>query len=124
MSETPKNETPAATAKADITFEQRIENVIKDVLDVKLKALDTRIDTMIEAHLKAKEVEVEHALRKSFGTEADPVIHQSDLIAAIRKASLEATEPNKKTPATVEKAGPEGNKPQSPLDIAFSKYGV
>jgi len=122
MSETPKKEeTPSATEKA-ATFEQRIENVIKDVLDVKLKALDLRIDKIIEDKLSAKEIEVEHALRKTFGTETDPVIHVSDLKAELRKMTLDNVE--KRSPAATEKAAPEGNKPQDPIDEQFKQYGV
>lgn len=121
MSENKQNE-PAAQ-KAELGFEQRVENVIKEVLDAKFKALDTRIDTMIETHLKAKEVEVEQALRKSFGVEQDPVVHKSDLIAAIRKAATENTE-KERSPAAQEKASPDGNQKPDQLDELFKGYGV
>lgn len=126
MTETKQPETPTAEAKAvtaEFNLTQRIESVIKDVLESKLKALEANIDKKIEDILKAKEVEVEQALRKGLGVESDPVIHQSDLISAIRKASLEASESQKKTPAATEKAGPEGNKPNNPIDALYDNFG-
>lgn len=126
LTETPKTETPSAEAKAstaEFNLTQRIEAVIKDALESKLKAMEANIDAKIEAILKAKEVEVEQALRKGLGVESDPVIHQSDLISAIRKASLETAETAKKTPAATEKAGPEGNKPTNQIDAIYDTYG-
>ena len=123
MTEQPK-ETPAAATKAEpMNLEQRVMHVIEDVFDVKIKALETRIDEKIEALLKSKEVEMEQALRKGFGLENDPTIHKSDMIAFFRKAQLEATEPQKKTPAAVEKAGPEGNKTLDPIDKIYDDFG-
>jgi hypothetical protein len=67
---------------------------------------------------------MEQALRKGFGLEQDPAVHQSDLIAAIRKAKLEVNDSGKKTVASTEKAGPEGNsKPINPIDNIFDKFG-
>jgi hypothetical protein len=117
-----KNETPEETAKAlDFNLTQRIENVIKDVFSLKIAALEQRMDTKIEELLKGKEVEMEQALRKGFGLDNDPVIHQSDLVAAIRKAALENSDPAKKTPAPKEKASPEGNGTVDPFDAAVEK---
>jgi hypothetical protein len=119
---------PAAEAKAEadaMNLTKRIESVIKDVLDAKLKALELNMDAKIDAILKSKEIEMEQALRKGFGLEQDPVIHQSDLINAIRKAQLEANPKDKKTEASLSKAGPEGNsKPQgTPIDAVFDSFG-
>lgn len=118
---------PAVTAKAEseaMNLTKRIESVIHDVLDAKLKALELAMDGKIDAILKAKEVEMEQALRKGFGLDQDPVIHQSDLISAIRKAQLEVSPSSKKTPASTEKAGPEGNKtPTNPIDQVFDDFG-
>jgi hypothetical protein len=50
LSETPKPITQTET-KATVGFEQRLETVINEVLDVKFKALDLRIDKMIEEKL-------------------------------------------------------------------------
>jgi hypothetical protein len=124
MAEKPKEETPAAATKAEeFNLTHRIESVIKDVLDAKLKALELNMDKKIEAILKSKEVEMEQALRKGFGLEQDPVIHQSDLISAIRKAQLEASPTEKRSPAAEEKAGPTGNmKPDNPIDNLFKPF--
>jgi hypothetical protein len=122
MTETPKPaETPSAETKA-LNLEERIMKVMQDVFDVKIKALEAKIDGKIDELLKTKEIEMEQALRKGFGLEQDPVIHQSDLLAALRKATVENAE--KRSPAATEKAAPEGNKPQEPLDEAFKQYGV
>jgi hypothetical protein len=128
MTETPKPaETPSAplekaVADGNLNLEQRIMKVMQDVFDVKIKALEAKIDGKIDELLKTKEIEMEQALRKGFGLEQDPVIHQSDLLAALRKATVENAE--KRSPAATEKAAPEGNKPQEPLDEAFKQYGV
>ena len=113
MPEQEKKEAEAITEKAttDLNLTQRIESVIKDVLDQKLKALELAMDKKIVDILKAKEIEMESALRKGFGLEADPVVHQSDLIVLLRKAGLENAESQKRTPAPTEKAGPEGAAP-------------
>ncbi len=118
--------TPKAEEKAtDLNLTQRIEKVIKDVLDVKLKALEATMDKKIEDILKSKEVEMEQALRKGFGLDNDPVIHQSDLIAAIRKASLETADTDKRTPppeASVKSTGPEGNKSPNPFEEQLKQF--
>ena len=115
-------EKPEETAKAlDFNLTQRIENVIKDVFSLKIAALETRMDQKIEELLKGKEVEMEQALRKGFGLDTDPVIHQSDLVAAIRKAALDNADPTKRTPAPTQKAGPDGNKTADPFDTAVEK---
>jgi len=115
---------PAEKAAKEIDFNltQRIEGVIKDVFSLKIAALEKRMDEKIEELLKGKEVEMEQALRKGFGLDNDPVIHQSDLVAAIRKAALDNADPSKKTPAPKEKAGPDGNAPQKDsFDAAVEK---
>jgi hypothetical protein len=115
-------ETPEQKAKdIDFNLTQRIESVIKDVFSIKIAALEKRMDEKIEELLKGKEVEMEQALRKGFGLDNDPVIHQSDLVAALRKAALDNTEPNKKTPAPKEKAGPDGNTQKDSFDAALEK---
>jgi len=120
--ETPSAPLEKAVADGNLNLEQRIMKVMQDVFDVKIKALETKIDSKIDELLKTKEVEMEQALRKGFGLENDPVIHQSDLIAALRKATVDNAE--KRSPAATEKAAPEGNKPQDPIDEAFKQYGV
>jgi len=103
-----------ATADASIGLEKRIENVFTELVEKKFAALEKRLDEKIEGILATKEVEVEHALRKGFGLDTDPVIHQSDLISAIRKAQLEVSPTEKKTPAPnpLEKTSPDGTKPE------------
>jgi hypothetical protein len=113
-----------AKESTEMGFEQRIEAVIKDVLDVKFKALDLRIDKMIDDKLREKEIEVEKGLRKSFGVETDPVIHQSDLVAALRKAALATGGEEKRSPAGVEKAGPDGNTPENPFAKKLKEFGA
>lgn len=105
-----------ATAEASVGLEKRIEGVINDYVEKKFGELSKAIDTKIDTILKGKEIEVEKALRKGFGLDNDPVIHQSDLIAAIRKAQLEVTEPASKAPAPgkLEKANPEGTTTAEP----------
>ena len=95
--------------KGNLTLEQRIMNVMKDVFDQKIIALEKAIDAKIDALIKTKEVEMEQALRKGFGLETDATLHQSDIPALMRKAALEIADSQKRTPIA-EKAGPEGNK--------------
>ncbi len=112
---------PAEKATKDMNLTERLESVIKDVLDLKLAALEKAMDKKIEDILQSKEVEMEQALRKGFGLDNDPVIHQSDLVAAIRKAALDNAESAKRTPAPKEKAGPDGNTPKDSFDAAIEK---
>ena len=124
---------PAATSEAktvigtvekgNLNLEQRIMGVMQDVFDTKIKALEVRIDEKIDELLKAKEIEMEQALRKGFGLENDPTIHKSDMIAFFRKAQLESAESQKKTPAALEKAGPSGSKLGNPIDNIYDNYG-
>lgn len=128
MTEQTKKESPPASldkavADGNLGFEQRMENLMKDVFDVKFKAFEAKIDTKLDELLKTKEVEMEQALRKGFGLETDPVIHKSDLVSALRKAAVEKTE-KERAPVAEVKAGPEGNKPQDAIDEAFKAYGV
>jgi hypothetical protein len=89
-----------AVAKGTVTLEQRIMGVMEDVVNTKIAALEKALDEKIDGILKSKEIEMEQALRKGFGLENDPVIHESDLIAALRKASLaESGDVGKRTPA-------------------------
>jgi hypothetical protein len=124
LTETPKVPDVAVKAEADaMNLTQRIESVIKDVLDAKLKALELNMDKKIDAILKSKEVEMEQALRKGFGLEQDPVIHQSDLISAIRKAQLEASPTEKRAPTADAKAAPDGNRTSTnPIDTMFNTF--
>jgi hypothetical protein len=108
---------------AEATLIDRVTGVIEDVMKAKLATFEKKIDDKIESILKAKEIEIEQALRKSFGTETDPVIHSSDMIAFFRKAQLEASDASKKTPAAIEKAGPEGTKPSNPIDKMYNDFG-
>ena len=72
--------------------------------------------------------EAEHALRKSFGLEVDPVVHKSDLANLARKMQLETAKPAKRSPASPGVAGPEGNaeanKPESSkkIDSLFKEF--
>lgn len=116
-------ENPATTTKAEMNLEERVMKVMEDVFDVKIKALETKIDAKIDELLKAKEIEMEAALRKGFGLDNDPTMHKSDMIAFFRKTQLENAEAQKKTPAATEKAGPEGNKSGNPIDKVFDSYG-
>jgi len=122
---TPEQKAEASAKAMDFNLTQRIENVIRDVLDVKLKALELNIDKKIEDILKSKEIEMEAALRKGFGLDNDPTVHQSDLIAAIRKAQLTVSDTDKRTPApeaSAKSTGPEGTKPLNPFDEPLKKF--
>lgn len=112
-----------AVTQNDLGFEQRMEKLMMEVFDAKFKAFETKIDTKLDDLLKTKEIEMEQALRKGFGLEQDPVIHKSDLIAAIRKAATENAE-KERAPAATIKGGPDGNKPLDPFDEAFAKFEV
>jgi len=109
------------TKPEDIAFSQRLEKAFNEALELKLKGMEKKFDEMIDAKLKALEIEAEHVLRKGLGVEQDPVVHTSDLIREIRKATLANAE--KTTPTSVEKAGPEGNKePSSPFDAMLKPF--
>ena len=130
---TEQNNKPEATAtqKLDKTIEKsvtdgeslldRVMNVLEDVMKAKMADFEKKVDDKIDTILKSKEIEVEHALRKGFGVENDPVIHMSDLVAYGRKSALETAETGKRTPTAETPAGPEGNVELSPVDTLFEK---
>ncbi len=132
---TEEKQEPAAVAKAEISvetvgLEQRIEKAVNEYVEKKIESrfsqLEKHLDERTDAIMKAKEIEVEQALRKGFGLENDPVIHQSDLISAIRKAQLETAESAKKTPAPdalTKSTGPDGNAPpMNPFQKMVADY--
>jgi hypothetical protein len=126
MSKAKANNLADAVEKGNLTLEQRIMGVMQDVVNTKIKALEQKLDDQIKDLVKAKEAEMETALRKGFGLEHDPVIHQSELYAAIRKAALEQSEPEKRTPAPAkDKAGPAGTQTkEDPFDAKYkAKFG-
>ena len=108
---------PAANPKADgdVGFVARIEKAFKEV--------DRDIDARIKAQVEQLELESERKLRAALGVEEDPVVHQSDLVAAIRKAFLEFSGAKNQAPAATEKAGPAGNQPDDPFD-ALEKLAI
>jgi len=110
---------------ADKNLIDRITEVVEEVMKSKLATFEKTIDGKIEAIIKTKEAEVELALRKSFGLENDPVVHMSEMIAAVRKASLENADAGKRTPAPdkLEKANPDGNAPANPFAKMLAEYG-
>ena len=116
---------PAETsAQATESFTGRLQKAFDEALDLKLKAMEKRFDEMIDTKLKALEIEAEQVLRKGLGVSKDTPLTTADmpkLIQAVRKAALEKTE-NERTPVGTEKAGPEGNKPEDPIDNAFKPY--
>lgn len=63
-------------------------------------------------------------LRKGLGLEPNKPVYQGELVSAVRKILLEEAETQKKTPAPIEKAGPEGNKPKDAIDKLLKEYGV
>ena len=121
MSET---EAKPVEKSGDPSMIDRIMKVVEEVMNAKLSAFEKTIDGKIDAIVKAKEAEVELALRKGFGLEQDPVVHMSDMISAIRKASLEHAETEKRTPGPENKPGPEGTVTPSALDKLLEEFGV
>jgi len=122
---------PVEKPSEDQTLFDRVMKVMKEVRDSdlamfqkKLESFEAKLDEKIDGILKAKEVEVEQALRKGFGLEQDPVVHMSDMISAIRKASLEHAETEKRTPGPENKPGPEGTVTPSALDKLLEEFGV
>jgi hypothetical protein len=98
--------------------------------DAKLKAYDEArakaFDEKLALYTKDAEVNDEEVLRRYLGVNKDETLKMSDLprlVGALRKASLETSEPGKKTPAATEKAGPDGSKPTNPIDQIFDNYG-
>jgi len=116
---------PAANPKADgdVGFVARIEKAFKEALNIKFKEVDRDIDARIKAQVEQLELESERKLRAALGVEEDPVVHQSDLVAAIRKAFLEFSGAKNQAPAATEKAGPAGNQPDDPFD-ALEKLAI
>jgi ribosome-associated translation inhibitor RaiA len=128
MSTTNEKSTPDIKVES-IGLEQRIEKAVNEYVEKKIEGrfatLEKALDEKVDAILKAKEIEVEKALRKGFGLETDPVMHQSDIIAYMRKVELEKAETLKKTPAAIEKAGPEGaGTAPNPIDNLMKQYGI
>ena len=104
-------------------------NAQKEVDDLaKIKAFDEArakaFDEKFAAYKAETEKSDEEVLRRFLGVNKDETLKMSDvpkLLTALRKASLEKTE-KERGPAATEKAGPEGNKPEDPIDKAFKPY--
>jgi hypothetical protein len=88
----------------------RFERVMKDTMKLFEDRMEKSFNEMMETKLAALSIEAEQVLRKGLGLEHDPVVHYSELVSAIRKAALENTPPQTKTPLnTKEKGTPDGD---------------
>lgn len=113
---------PEGEAKStDKALTDRILDVVGEAMTKKLADFEKKMDEKLDNILKAKEIEVERALRKGFGLEEDPVVHMSDLITYGRKLALEKAETGKRTPGK-EEAGPEGTSKEHPVDALFKAF--
>ena len=112
---------PAANNKADggktedLAFMGRLEKAFSEALEIKFKAMETKVNEMIDAKLGEVQIEAERKLRAALGVEKDPVVHHSDLVAALRKAALEANGGKNQAPAATDKAG-QNDKPEDPFE--------
>jgi len=102
----------------------RVLNVVEEAMKAKLATFETEIDKRIKDIVKAKDVEVEQALRKGFGLTKDMPLTTSDipsLLDQFRKAALENQENRSPAGDPLEKGNPEGTTKKDPFDEAVKK---
>lgn len=92
-------------------------SVVEEALQVATQKLNTKFDEIINTKL----AEVGEITNAALGVKSKAVMITP---SAIRKAMLETSESGKKTPAALEKAGPEGNKPSNPIDKMYDNFGA
>jgi hypothetical protein len=130
--------TEAHDAQAPFTASNRTERMSKVLMEynAKIEAEDeAKLKAYDEARAKAFDAKLavmkatddandEEVLRRYLGINKDETLKMSDLpkmMTAMRKAMLESSEPQGKTPASMEKAGPDGNIKPDPFDTAVNK---
>ena len=113
-----------ADAKTEGDFIGRMQKAFDEALEIKLKAMEKKFDEMIEAKLGQLTLEAEKKLRASLGVEVDPVVHQSDLTTALRKALVEMNGKKDQAPPATEKAGPQGDKKDEDPFEALEKAAI
>jgi len=102
----------------------RVLNVVEEAMKAKLSIFEKAIDKRIKDIVKAKDVEVEQALRKGFGLTKDLPLTTSDipsLLEQFRKAALENQENRSPTGNPLEKGNPDGTAKKDPFDEAVKK---
>lgn len=102
----------------------RVLNVVEEAMKAKLSIFEKAIDKRIKDIVKAKDVEVEQALRKGFGLTKDLPLTTSDipsLLEQFRKAALENQENRSPTGKPLEKGNPDGTAKKDPFDEAVKK---
>lgn len=126
MSEIKTDQPPTQKAKDDLSapLVQRMTQVFKEAMEQELTVFKAKLQEEREKIIKENEELLEKALRTSLGVDKDLPVTQSQIREIIRKALLEETESQKRTPAPTEKAGPDGNKKPDPFDEMMKQKGL
>jgi len=102
----------------------RVLGVVEEAMKAKLSVFEKAIDQKIKDIVKAKDVEVEQALRKGFGLTKDLPLTTSDipsLLEQFRKAALENQENRSPTDDPLKKGNPDGTAKKDDFDEAVER---
>lgn len=106
------------------SFVERYLSVVDEIAELQLKQMSERFSESLTQIITDKEAEVSKNLTAAFGERQPAALNKADLMKLGRRIALENCESGRKTPAPIEKAGPEGNVPASPIDKLLKEYEV
>ena len=106
--------------KKEQTVSERYLEIANAVVEESLQAATQKLNVQFDGVINNKLSEIEKVIAVSLGVKNEKATFSP---SSIRKAVLEATESQKKTPAAIEKAGPTGSKSTNPIDNLYDKFG-
>ena len=109
-------------AKTEKPLKDRLDGLIDDMVEQRLLTGIQNIDKIIAGTISKKEAEVQEVIDAAYSISKATQVNFCDLHKTLRKAMLENSESGKKTPAAVEKAGPEGTVPMHPIDKMIKDF--
>lgn len=92
-----------------------VDLVVEESLQIATQKLNAQFDGIINTKL----IEVGEITNAALGVKNKALLVTP---STLRKAMLEQSESGRKTPVAVEKAGPEGTKPQNPIDKMYDEF--
>lgn len=125
MSEIKEKATPTPDEKAALEpLVKRLTAVFTDAMNQEMVKFKADLDAQRERIVKENEELLEKALRASLGVEKDQPVMLSQVSEVVRKALLEQTETQKRTPAPeMAKAGSDAPK-ADPFDLKLKEKGL
>lgn len=106
------------------SFVDRYLSVVDAMAELQLKQMSEKFSESLTQIITDKEAEISKNLTAAFGERQPVALNKADLAKLGRRIALENSESGRKTPAPIEKAGPEGNTPADPIDKLLKAYEV